>query len=48
MSRATWRRQAERNSCLLDAHPEAAYWRDRATSAWWYIECPGSKDTEAE
>jgi hypothetical protein len=43
-----WQRQAERYSCLLDAHPEAAYWKVRSTSAWWYIECPNAKSAEAE
>jgi hypothetical protein len=34
------RRKAEQYSCLLDAHPDGAYWKDFATSAWWYIKCP--------
>lgn len=42
------RREAERYSCLLAAHPDGGYWRRFATSAWWYIECPADAQTEPQ
>ena len=42
---AAWTRRARRYSCLLATHPEAEYWENLATSAWYYVKC--SPETEA-
>jgi hypothetical protein len=43
--KAALTRRARKYSCLLEAHPEANYWRNLATSAWYYVDCSSEDES---